>query len=148
MIIDSLKNSARYEYLNPRFKRAFEFIKSLNVNTFVPGKIEIDGDQLFVNASDGNMKKPEEAPLETHIEYIDIQVPLNISEAYGWKDSVKCISVTEPYNPEKDIAFYADSPSTYFTLEPGEFVIFFPEDAHAPFIGEGQLKKLIVKVKI
>ena len=34
-----------------------------------------------------------------------------------------------------------------FTLSPGEFVIFFPEDAHAPCIGEGVIRKMVAKVR-
>lgn len=147
MIIDSLKNAERYEYLNPLFKKAFEYIKTINPASFPAGKIELEGADLFVNASDGEMKRKENAPLETHIQYIDIQVPLNTAETFGWKDAEKCTSVTIPYDQEKDIAFYSDKPSTYFTLQPGEFAIFFPEDAHAPFIGEGKIQKLIIKVK-
>ena len=37
---------------------------------------------------------------------------------------------------------------TYLTIRPGEFVIVWPEDAHAPIIGEGTLRKLIAKVLI
>ena len=33
-------------------------------------------------------------------------------------------------------------------FSPGEFVIFFPEDAHAPCIGNGKMKKMVVKVKL
>ncbi|MBP8115537.1 MAG: YhcH/YjgK/YiaL family protein, partial [Chitinophagaceae bacterium] len=36
----------------------------------------------------------------------------------------------------------------YFQLTNGQFVIFFPEDVHAPMIGEGDIKKLVIKVKL
>ena len=55
---------------------------------------------------------------------------------------------TAPYNPEKDITFFADKPTTYVDVQPGEFAIFFPEDGHAPGIAEGNFRKVIVKVKI
>ena len=148
MIIDSLKNTERYEYLNPLFKKAFDYVKTLDIASFVAGKIELDGKNLFVNANATVLKKKEDAPLETHIEYIDIQIPLDVAESYGWKDIEKCTSISSPYDSEKDLAFYSDKPTTYFTLQPGEFVIFFPEDAHAPCVGEGEIKKLIIKVKI
>ena len=34
------------------------------------------------------------------------------------------------------------------TLVPGEFIIFSPEDGHAPLIGEGEIKKIIIKVVV
>jgi beta-galactosidase beta subunit len=51
-----------------------------------------------------------------------------------------------PFDVENDFALYAETPSTYFTALPGDFYIVYPEDAHAPVIGEGVLRKLIVKV--
>ena len=44
--------------------------------------------------------------------------------------------------------FFNDAPSTYFTILPGEFAIFFPGDGHAPLIGEGETKKIIIKVAV
>ena len=38
--------------------------------------------------------------------------------------------------------------NTFFQLTDGQFAIFFPEDVHAPMIGEGTIKKLVIKVKI
>ncbi|HEV8079726.1 MAG TPA: YhcH/YjgK/YiaL family protein [Chitinophagaceae bacterium] len=52
------------------------------------------------------------------------------------------------YNAEKDVVFYSDVPDMYFELTDNQFAIFFPEDVHAPMIGEGGIKKLVVKVKI
>jgi beta-galactosidase beta subunit len=36
----------------------------------------------------------------------------------------------------------------FFELTDNQFAIFFPEDVHAPMIGDEVIKKLIVKVKI
>jgi beta-galactosidase beta subunit len=36
----------------------------------------------------------------------------------------------------------------YSELTNGQFVIFFPEDVHAPMIGDAEIKKLVIKVKI
>ena len=54
----------------------------------------------------------------------------------------------EEYNAEKDVTFYSDEMDTYFELNSGQFVIFYPEDVHAPMIGKGPIKKLVVKVEI
>ncbi len=40
------------------------------------------------------------------------------------------------------------TPDMYFKLTAGQFAIFFPEDVHAPMIGEGTIKKLIIKVRL
>jgi YhcH/YjgK/YiaL family protein len=43
---------------------------------------------------------------------------------------------------------FHDEADTFFQLTNGQFAIFFPEDVHAPMIGEGEIKKLVIKVKI
>ena len=147
MIIDSLKNSAKIESLNPYFKQAFDYLKSLDFNNLDAGKTELNGDVLFVMVNDTNLKTKDAAKLEVHDKYIDIQIPVSCAESFGWKDRARCETVSIPFNTEKDIEFYADVPTTYFTLQPGEFAIFFPEDGHAPCVGEGPIRKIIVKVK-
>ena len=53
-----------------------------------------------------------------------------------------------PYNEQKDIAFYIDRPTAYTKIYPGQFAIYFPEDGHAPGIGQGNIRKVIVKVQV
>lgn len=146
MIIDSLKNSAIYEGINPYFKEAFDYLKKMDFNNLTASKTKVNGDALIVNISETQLKTKENARLEIHDKYIDIQIPVSGPETFGWKERDLCNDVTVPFNTEKDIEYYGDIPSTLFTLLPGEFVIFFPEDAHAPLIGEGPITKIIVKV--
>jgi YhcH/YjgK/YiaL family protein len=146
MIIDSLKNSARYEQLNPRFKQAFDFLRKNDLSGLEAGKVFLEENNLYVMINDTKLKNKPDAKLEVHDKYIDIQVPVSVAESFGWKDRATCKDLTSPYNPEKDIAFYGDVPTTYFTLQPQEFVIFFPEDGHAPCVGSGDIRKVIVKV--
>lgn len=37
-----------------------------------------------------------------------------------------------------DCALYGDMPSAFVDLKPGEFLIVYPEDPHAPLIGTGE----------
>ncbi len=146
MIIDSLKNSARYEQLNPYFKQAFDYLKALDFSNLEAGKTILKENTLIIMINDTKLKNKQDAKLEVHDKFIDIQIPVTTNEAFGWKERSICSNVTAPYNTEKDIEFYGDIPTTYFTLQPGEFAIFFPEDAHAPCVGEGDIRKIIVKV--
>ena len=41
-----------------------------------------------------------------------------------------------------------DAPEMHFPLRAGQFVILYPNDVHAAMIGEGMIKKLVVKVAI
>lgn len=88
------------------------------------------------------------AKFECHNKHIDIQLCLHGREQLGWKPREKCTTEKEGYNEEKDVQFYSDEPDMYFQLTDGQFAIFFPEDVHAPMIAEGEVKKLVIKVKI
>jgi YhcH/YjgK/YiaL family protein len=148
MILDSIENSAKYESVHPRFKAAFDFIKKTDWSKMEPGKIYLDEKNLFINFSETKGKTPEEAKMETHKDYIDIQIPYTQAETMGWRPTADLKSPIDPYNPEKDITKYTDQGQAYFKVEPGQFAIFFPEDGHQPGIGEGTFRKIIVKVNI
>jgi YhcH/YjgK/YiaL family protein len=148
MIIDSLSNSDKYNGLHPRFAKAFEFIKSQNLGGIEPGKFQIDGPELHAGVTDREGYSREEAKFECHNHWLDIQVCPTGKEQIGWSARERVSSPKGEYNAEKDVTFYNDKPDTYFTLQAGQFAIFYPEDVHAPQIGEGMIKKLVVKVKL
>lgn len=148
MILSNLKNSSRYENLHPAFKKAFDYIKSHDLLNADLGKIYLEEDNLFIANSNSTLKKKEEQVLEYHKKYIDIQIVLEGKETIGWKDLGECSDEKQAYLEEKDCGLYNDAATAYFDLKPNDFVIFYPEDAHAPVIGEGTVRKLVVKVKI
>jgi YhcH/YjgK/YiaL family protein len=149
MIIDSLQNAERYYSVHPLFKQAFTYILNTDWDQVEPSKFDIDVDQLkgIVSNKPGMTAAESTAKFECHNQHIDIQLCLSGHETLGWKPRQSCTQPKGEYNPEKDVLFYADAPDMYFQLQPGQFAIFFPEDVHAPMIGEGEIKKLVVKVK-
>ena len=148
MILGSLKNSGVAEQTHPLIKEALDYIKAADYDAIFASesKIELRGKDLFLFGSEYQGKTREQARVEAHRKYIDIQIAVEGTEQMGWIDVSGCSEVLTPYNPEKDVVFYTGPVSTYFTVSPGEFAIFFPEDAHQPSIGEGKMKKIIVKV--
>lgn len=148
MVLDSLQNSAKYESLHPAFKQAFDYIKSTDFSKMEPGKVYLDGKNLFVNYSECHTKTEADAKLETHEAYIDIQVATEHEEVMGYIPTRDLKEPRAPYDPEKDIQFFYDKAQIMLTVKPGQFVIFWPEDGHQPGIAEGTWRKVIVKVKI
>lgn len=148
MIIGKLEDSERIEGLHPAFKQIFDYIKSHDMLQVVPGKIDIAGDYAWISVAEAAMREIPDADIEIHKAYIDIQVLLSGKESFGWKATRDLKTEKTAYIPESDIAFYSDKADLFFTLSPGEFVIFFPEDGHAPCIGEGKIKKLVAKIKL
>ncbi|MEG1545142.1 MAG: YhcH/YjgK/YiaL family protein [Tannerellaceae bacterium] len=148
MIHDSLNNSQRVEALHPLFKKAFDYIRATDLSKQPDGRIELDGDRLTISLSTIIGKPEQEARIETHKRYIDIQLPLSGSETIGWKAGNELEECSVPYDTANDIAFYADRPTSYTHIRPGQFVIYFPEDGHAPCIAEGSLRKVVIKVAV
>jgi YhcH/YjgK/YiaL family protein len=149
MIADSIQNSTRYPF-GPAWTTAFEFLKTLMPDSET-GKRLIQGTELFVGVDTYETKPRSAAKLETHRKYVDIQVLLcgtEVIEVFPKQG----LTVSEPYNPEKDAEFYqvpAD-PGTRIALSPGRFIVFFPEDAHMPCLMAGRspepVKKVVIKV--
>lgn len=148
MILDALKNSALYYSVNPRMKQAFDFIAKTDWTTIGAGIHELDGKDIYVNVMDRELKLKADAKLEVHNAYIDIQVLVSgTSESFGWSERKDLKLPQGDFDAEKDIQFYDDVPQTYYTMRPGQFTVLFPEDAHAPMVGQGTVRKIIVKVR-
>ena len=147
MILDSLANLDFYAPLNGRFAKALAYVRGVDLKALPEGKYVIDGDELYMTVSERDLKTKADAAMEAHDRYIDIQVVVEGHEGFGWKYRKECTAPRGAMNTEKDIIFYDDEPSTYFNLKAGEAAIFFPDDAHAPLVGEGHVKKCVIKVK-
>ncbi|ADE82926.1 beta-D-galactosidase [Xylanibacter ruminicola] len=147
MIIDTIENLGKYVALNPLFADVVEFLKNNDFQAIEEGKHFIKDKDLFVNIQVAKGKTQEAAVLETHIEMIDIQIPITCEETFGY--TPLCDLPDFEYNAEKDITKYGDTKAqTYVTVKPGQFVIFFPQDGHAPcIINQPEIKKAIFKVK-
>jgi YhcH/YjgK/YiaL family protein len=147
MIIDTIENLGRYVALNPLFADVIEFLKNNNLQNMEEGKYPIKDNNLFVSVQVAKQRTKESAFIETHKEMVDIQIPISCAETYGY--SPLCDLPKYDYDAEIDMTKYGDTkPQTYVTIKPGEFVIFFPQDGHAPcIICEQEIKKAIFKVK-
>jgi len=149
MIHDKIENGHKYDGLHKNFRMVMEILQSLNLAELQPGHIELDGKYVYINVDEVNGKRREEAKIEAHRRYIDIQVPISGKEVMGVMPMAELKDITMQYDEEKDVMFYGDEITRWVTVEPGEFVVFFPEDGHAPLVecGEGH-KKLVVKISV
>jgi biofilm protein TabA len=146
MILDVLENAQRYCTLNEGFARAFEFLSRPDLKELPLGKYEIDGGRIYATVSKVAGRKKEDALLETHEKYIDIQLILAGTDTMGWKPRSLCNQPTRGYDQKTDMQFYADKPDAWLATESGAFAIFFPEDAHMPLISQEDIHKVVVKI--
>ena len=148
MILSALSQTSRYAALHPLFQQAFDYMRDTDLNALAPGRYPIVGDELFAIVEQAPGKTKEMAKLEAHRKYIDIQLVLDGDERMGWKPLADCLNPVSEHSEEKDIRFFHDAPASWIAVPPDHFCIFFPEDAHAPLVGEGQIRKVIFKVAV
>lgn len=139
----------KHENLHPRFAKAFEFMRRPDLAELPCGRYEIDGSNCWAMVQEVVLKPfAEENKYEVHRAFIDIQAPISGSETFGVaKPDPK---VFDGFDTTKDYVLF-NAKGQPWTLEPGEFAIFFPENgAHAPGLspdGPRTIRKLVIKVR-
>ncbi len=150
MISDTLDQWRRYTGLSPRFAAAFEYLEKLPAN-HPTGRYELDGNNLFALMQSYTTQPIEQAKVETHRQYIDIQYIQAGRETMLWTPLAALPKVTQPYNAEKDVIFYATPPHmTPLNPGAGHFGILFPTDGHAGGIEydePSEVRKVVIKVR-
>lgn len=148
MILDALTNADRYVALHPLFPRAFEFLRGTDLRALAPGRYPIEGERLFAFVEETGGRTRDEARLECHRKYIDIQLVLEGVDEMGWKPVRDCLEPVADYSARQDIRFFRDTPASWIATPSGAFCIFFPEDAHAPLVGTGRIRKAVLKIAV
>ena len=93
MIVSNLQNSQRIEGLHPLFKSLFDYVKTHDLLHADLGRIEVDGDHLFINNVNPECVTSDQQVLELHHDYIDVHILLEGEEMIGWKKIVLCIQI-------------------------------------------------------
>ena len=147
MIIDTLDNLERYEPLHRLVANVVAFMREHDLNTLPTGKHPIVGDDAYVNIQTATGRTEDEAVIEYHRKMIDIQVPLEADERYGYTPLADLPTVD--FDEKNDCALLPGvRPQTVLTLRKGQFVVFTPQDGHAPCISDLQsFKKAVFKIK-
>lgn len=147
MILDTLDRLECYGYISPMMDKVLDFFRKTDLTTLKPGRIDLQGDDLFVNVNRQDAQTRDEAPIEAHQEYIDIQVPISSDEEMGFISAPFMPAPSKAYNADRDVAFYPGLCDTYLNVRKGMFVVFFPGEGHAPAITRDGILKLIVKIR-
>ena len=148
MVLDLLENIELYEALNPHFPKVVDFLQNTDLSALPLGRNEICGDIVYANVMEVKPKSKDEAFIEIHRRYIDIQIPLSADETMGYTPINELPEAD--YDCAGDAAVYpVGMPARdYFNVRQGEFVIFFPQDGHAPAITAQPLRKVVFKVAV
>lgn len=148
MILTTLDKAERYYSLSPRLKQLFDYLKTHDLTNEPLARYEVDGENIYVNNVHPSLVKAEDQITEAHEMYLDVHIPLDATEIIGWIPTANCVEVSKPYDEKKDVIIFTDKPQNFITVQPGQICIVYPEDAHAPLIGEGKIRKLVAKVRV
>lgn len=152
MICDLLINADTYAALNPGIDRVLKAAKEISAENFPKEPVVLDGTDIFINVPNYETHGTDTAVFEAHRQYIDVFVMVEGTETVYVKRTDALKHITRSYDPAIDalLADFEDD-AIPIRLEPGTFLILFPQDAHAPACHaehSSNVKKLIGKVRI
>ncbi|MBR6411407.1 MAG: YhcH/YjgK/YiaL family protein [Clostridia bacterium] len=148
MIKDNIRNRDQYAFLGPDFKAALDYFATLGSEPFEKADIRVPGTDILVKARPMQTKPESECSFEAHRDYADIHFVAYGCERIGYADMSTMKELG--YNAEKDMVS-VEGQGDLITLNPGDFMITLPQDAHMPCVCVGApapLGKLIAKIKM
>jgi YhcH/YjgK/YiaL family protein len=148
MIIDAGAFCHDYKSLHPLLERAFRHLADTDLRRLAPGRHPVDGDRMYLSIDHVHGRGRDRARLEAHRRYIDVQYTIEGDEEIGWMPLASCGPMAGPFDADKDVGFFDTRPTSWLAVPEGTFVVFFPQDAHAPLAGRGALKKAVMKVAV
>lgn len=152
MIFDKIENAGAYANICPGINRVLAEARKITAEGYTPGRVELDGDALFMNVCAYDTESPEDALMEAHRQYLDVMYMVEGEETIYVKSTDELTNVTQEYNPEIEALLATlDADATPIRLTTGHFVVLFPQDAHAPACDtekRNAVKKIIGKVRI
>ena len=148
MIVGNISDKTQYDFisLNPKLKEALDYLTTDNrIKTDNDIDYFSDNSRAFINKIN---TRCFDNRFEAHKKHIDLFYILEgVEEVYV--AATETAEIVKEYSDEKDVMFVESKKYTKITLYKGDYIILFPEDGHAPAIGDGSyLEKLVVKIKI
>ena len=152
MIYDTIFYADRYGGLYPGIDRVLKEVIAYTPENYPGGRVDLEGDDIYLNLAEYDTHGIEAGLAEAHREYIDVMYMVEGTEVIYVKPVDRLRHVTKEYDPAIEALLAdIDEDGCEIRLEKGDFVILFPEDAHAPAChadGQVHVKKIIGKVKI
>ncbi|MCE9591922.1 MAG: YhcH/YjgK/YiaL family protein [Planctomycetes bacterium] len=149
MILDHLDNASAYLGVHPRVAAALQFLRNTDLAKLPVGKHAIQGEDVYALVSLSKTKHPDPLTWESHRKYIDVQCIVSGTEAMGHAN-ISDLKMTKDYDAKDDYLLFSGSGATV-TLKAGMFVVYFPQDGHAPGLAAGEpaeVKKVVVKARV
>jgi len=126
-------------------------LRVLSIGLGETNRVEL-GEGAFALEQSYNSRPRAEGRLESHIQYIDIQVLLAGEEIIEVTE-ISTLTVSENLTPAKDVIFYHDSRATSpLRLSGlGATAVFFPNDGHLgglAIVAPVRVRKIVIKAPV
>ncbi|MFA7174902.1 MAG: YhcH/YjgK/YiaL family protein [Kiritimatiellia bacterium] len=151
MIYDVCKNWSLYAGNNQAvWQEVFTFIVSVDISTPL-GKHTLKGDKLFAIVQEYDTIPLAGAMMEMHHRYLDIHVMVSGREKV-YQSPVDMLQLIKDYRPDSDDVIYTFNPSgaNEILIQPGQFILFFPQECHMPRVmacdAPEKVKKVVIKI--
>ena len=147
MICDTLEQLHLYKGFHKNLNTAIEFLAAHPLETLPLGRTEVDGDEVFINVMDADLKPHTGSHAEYHRLYADLQIDLTGGEGWGYTT----LPGEEAGEFTGDIGFRTSPDAVSGTLGEGRFVLFFPGELHKPGVarpGCAHVRKVVIKIRM
>ena len=124
------------------------WIPSCDLAALPDGKTVIDGERVFVNVMEADLREAEGAEYEYHKRYADLQIDISGSEYWEWTDKAE---FTDTFQEASDCGLAAGRSRCGGTLGDGSFALFLPEEFHKPSCKNGShthVRKAVIKIEM
>ncbi len=152
MIYDKIENAKQYAGINERIDTALELVKQYTPDNYPLGKLNVDGDNLYLIFNDYETHFKDDAVLEAHRKYIDVMYMVEGTETIYVKPTDDLNTIIKEYDESIEaLLAKLDDDASAVTLKKGEFIVLFPQDAHAPGCiadTKATVKKIVAKIAI
>ncbi len=147
MIFDNIANRNYYKD-DQNFERIFDVIEQLK--DFPKQTITLETNNLFINPVCLTTKQESECVFEAHRTYIDFHYIVEGQEKIIVSNISKLKQKTE-YDEISDVEFLEGENAVSCILNPGDFLVCYPHDAHKVAVANGEnrdVKKLVGKIRV
>jgi YhcH/YjgK/YiaL family protein len=139
---------AHYTRHTDLWEQVFNCLAETDLADIEKGRYPIAGDSLFMIVDEYHTQDAKERKYEAHRKYIDLQYVISGQELIGIAKLDKQ-GLLEPYDKDRDIAFFSVDDGEYRLADNSVFFVFFPDDAHQPCVNVDQnapVRKIVFKI--
>ncbi len=150
MIYDHVDNLDTYRGLYENLDKAIDFLQKNDLSALPNGKNIVDGDELFINVTDGKLSGEDEGIYELHRHYLDLHIDITGSEKILFCDYADA-NVTHPYEENGDYALLTGEKTAECLLDKSHFAVCMLGEPHKPCVKTGESSsnhKAIFKIRV